>query len=370
MASLPKRSVAAPVSAAVPAPSAVTNSTAATPAAPAVSTPALASAAAGSAAPAVVGLAPAAAPAGPLTTETPFAVCERELVAYLENNMEVVKRVSPELGEKAVRAAIDYVSDRRNPDQWIPLVRSEPSTVLDSVRKLAALGLTVSQDGGTAFLIPRTNKGKLICTPVPGVRGFETVILSNCPKATIETGVIRDQDIIDVTEGTEPHLNFRRNFRPDRSKENPIIGAYCVIREQPGQSRVQLKTIGIYEAKKAHPTDPKKEITTYTTHDDRTIEVGRMGAESACRYVAQRACMREVARTWLKGNASVEALLQMEDLHFRQGDEVQGSPRLTRDRGPKLELVPTKGPMALPAPQEITVGAEAPASTTAAAVAV
>lgn len=314
--------------------------------------------------------APPAAEESALGEGNPLRKAEAEIVEFLRqpSSLEAVKRANPERAEQAIAAAIAYVTDRGNQEQWFNLVRCRPQTILDSVRKLAAVGLCVSNDAGTAFLVPRFDKkldngpgnapGGMVCTPVPGVRGFESVILTNCPEATIETNVIRDQDSIDVSEGTDPKLVFRRNFRMDPKKPNPIIGSYCVIRERPGVTRVQIKTTQITETKEDEGTP--KERLKWTTHDGRTITVGRMGPEAACRYVSQRACMREVARTWLKGNARVEALLQMEDEHLRSGEDVAGTGRRVtrgageRNSGPKVEITATKGP-SLPA-AEIAAG--------------
>lgn len=299
---------------------------------------------------------------------------EKTLVEFLRNESSVaaVTRVHPELATDAINAAVAYVTDRSS-DQWLHLILCDPQTVLDSVRKLAAVGLCVSSDAGTAFLVPRKDKsGRAICTPVPGVKGFERIILEACPEATIEANVIRDQDSIEVSEGTNPQLSFRRNFRPDRAKPNPIVGSYCVVREKPGTpTRYQIKTIAIEEKKEiANPGKAnEREVSVFMTHDGRKIEPGRMGAESACRYVAQRACMREVARTWLMGNKRIEALLNMEDASLRSGEEIEGSGRrLARrsdERAPsKLEISATKA-SAKEQPEEIPVTSPATSEATA-----
>jgi hypothetical protein len=271
---------------------------------------------------------------------------EAAIVAYLRRPESVaqIERVAPGLAQAIISDAIDYIQDRRNLDQWINLQACEPQSILDSVRKLAALGLSVSTDLGSGFLVPRRDRnvpGGLICTAVPGVRGYEDVILRNLTTAQIETNVIRSQDDYEIEEGSDGFVKFRRNFRYDPAKPNPIIAAYCVIKENANGGRRQIRTVGISESTRILDKGTARERTliSFKTHDGREVEPGRMGAETACRYVAQRACMREVARTWLRGNKAVQGLVQLEDEHFRTGDEVPGADkRLTRRAGEKAKL--------------------------------
>lgn len=108
---------------------------------------------------------------------------------------------------------------------------------------------------------------------------------------SIKAGAIREQDTYKFLEGVNEDFQFTRNLSPNVSNPNQIIAAYCVIKmkENPREDFI-LKVM---------PIRPNDLNTNY------------MDVESAAKYVAQRAAMREVIHTKLHAFEGVAELVEM-----------------------------------------------------------
>ncbi len=152
---------------------------------------------------------------------------ESSLVEYLKSPAakETVALVAPAIADKAINAAIAYVTNRSEVATWRALVDCTPKSVVESVKKLASVGLCVSQLTGEAFLTPRFSKADKaqVATAIPGVRGMEKIIF--------ESGMVDVLDPADLLVLEPARLPNPLAVGPNRLLERKLLGQRQRVRD-------------------------------------------------------------------------------------------------------------------------------------------
>lgn len=209
-------------------------------------------------------------------------------------------------------AAINYVTDR-GLEVWYGLVQCPIDTIEDSVVKLANFDLEANAIKGSGFLsVYGLKKGNPVCSPIPGVRGIEEVLMKSGIVKSIQSNYVLRQDKFSFVEGGDEDPRLERNLCPDYKAPNDIIAAFC---------RIVLK-------------DGTKH-TVLTPIDASRLEVGRSTPEKAATNIAQRACQRDVIRTYMfdvsrRECVAARGLIELESATYVRGGEDVSAPRLLK----------------------------------------
>lgn len=209
--------------------------------------------------------------------------------------------------------AIFYVADLENSNCVKIGSRTTPEEYGAAVLKLGAMGLYPDHLGGMGWITQRFDKRRnaQVLIPVPGVRGLERMLADTGDLVRMETGVIREQDRLDFISGSETKLSHVPAWQPDPGKPNQVIGAWAVIRMRDNDPHMVVKRLD---------------------HKELAATPGFMDVDSRAKYIAQRACMREVLRMLPAAKYGMQSTV-MEDL----GEDVPAISAETVDSAKEAE---------------------------------
>lgn len=179
--------------------------------------------------------------------------------------------------EKVTEKAIFYVADPEQGNFVKMGARAQPEEYGAAVLKLAAMGLYPDHLGGSGWITQRFDKRRNADTlvAVPGVRGMEEILANTGELRRMEVGVVREQDTFEYSAGTETRLTHVPKLTATADKPNQIVASWCIIQVGDRDPHIAVKPVN------------QKELAAVP---------GFMDAETRAKYLAQRACMREVMR--------------------------------------------------------------------------
>ncbi len=113
------------------------------------------------------------------------------------------------------------------------LLECTPQSLLACVMTCAQLGLEPDQFLGQAYLVPfKDNKsGKMICTLIPGYRGYLALARRTGEIQSVSTQVVYERDHFELTYGIEDSLVHKPYINGDRGEP---VGAFVVFKYKDG----------------------------------------------------------------------------------------------------------------------------------------
>lgn len=113
-----------------------------------------------------------------------------------------------------------------NPD----LQRCTPESFLGAVMQAAQLGLEPNTPLGQAYLIPRSNKGRMQVTFQIGYQGYLDLGYRSGDIAIIDAQAVHENDLFEYEYGLEPKLKFK----PALTDRGPVIAYYAMFKTKAG----------------------------------------------------------------------------------------------------------------------------------------
>jgi len=112
------------------------------------------------------------------------------------------------------------------------LMDCTPQSLLACVMTCAQLGLEPDQFLGQAYLVPfkDTKKNQIICTLIPGYRGYIALARRSGELQTLSAQVVYSNDEFTLQYGVEDTLVHK----PALNSRGEMIGAYCVFKYKDG----------------------------------------------------------------------------------------------------------------------------------------
>jgi len=113
------------------------------------------------------------------------------------------------------------------------LLDCTPQSLLACIMTCAQLGLEPDQFLGQAYLVPfkDTKKGIMICTLIPGYRGYIALARRSGEVQTVSSQVVYSEDTFILEYGVSDTLKHIPKLDGDRGK---AVGAYCVFKYKDG----------------------------------------------------------------------------------------------------------------------------------------
>jgi recombination protein RecT len=147
------------------------------------------------------------------------------------------------------------------------LQRCSPFSIVDSVMKLADLGLDPSGTLGSAYLVPF----KGVCTPVPGYRGLIDLAVRSGEVLAIKAEVVFWGDEFDWVEGDKPSL-YHKPWYPktpeeeEQQGERKVRAAYAIATLPNKQKQFVVMTFRDLESVRLKAPGGKSSSTPWATH--------------------------------------------------------------------------------------------------------
>lgn len=156
------------------------------------------------------------------------------------------------------------------------LLDCERPSLLRAAESAAILGLEVDGYTGQAFLIPFATKAQLVV----GYKGFNTQGARS--GFVINGAVVREGDVFDYQEGTNPHLNHHREFGGE--KDRRILAGWSVAKSKTLPDIIRVLSIDEMMAVKAKSPGAKKKDSPW---NDPTVGFPAMCEKTVKRRIAR-----------------------------------------------------------------------------------
>ncbi len=251
--------------------------------------------------------------------ETLAASCLTEdFIAKVEAVLAATGRAT-NVKERAVFAcerAAAFARDSSN-QQYGDLVSVTPANYQAAVLKLAGHRLFVEPQTGYGYIVVRFQKGAPTAVGVPGVRGLEFLASEDGKLRGVRSGVIREKDEVEYSEGLTTTFSVRPNIFGDRGA---IRGSYAIV-EVEGKSPIIV-------VKSVNPAELKSRM---------------MSPEKEAEYLSRRDALRQMLR--LHGGESVRDIAEdVTEAETRTGPAVGGETSRRTVAMPRATVVPADAP--------------------------
>lgn len=115
------------------------------------------------------------------------------------------------------------------------LMRAVPETIIDSVKNIAAVGLSLNPVLQHAALIPRVSRkdaNKTYCHFDPMYRGLIKIATDGGKVKLVQAEAVFEEEYnagnFKMIEGTQPTIYHQRNPLDKKADLGPVVGAYCI----------------------------------------------------------------------------------------------------------------------------------------------